>query len=461
MNAIQRGGSRRGRYRLLCLLVVLLSGCTKSDVYPSRPVLLVCPWAAGGGTDRVSRTIAAHLETEAALGVPVNVINATGGKGVTGHSRALSARPDGYTLGMATLELNMMHWSGLTNLSVDDCLPLMSINEDYAALFVLTDARWKTLKELEDEIRRSPKTLTASGTASGGAWHLALAGWLLAADLKVEDVKWISSTGAGPSLQELLSGGFDFVCCSLPEAETLLASGQVRSLGVMSPERAQGYSNVATFAEQGTDWSLGGWRALVLPKGATQDVHATVLAALEKVVTGQTTVGDKTFPQVMEEARFDNTWRSGEELDRFLRDTDQKFGELLTNEAMQSVNEDPFNPHAYPQAIGLLIGLTILAIAIQSIRGQPSDSIDSKSKVITLRGVLSFALILVAIVSYALLAETVGFFLMSMSILIVLSLWMGVRPGIALTTSVLVSAGIYHLFVHGLRVPLPRGWLGW
>lgn len=128
---------------VLGLLVVLSGGCSQSDQYPNRPVLLVCPWAAGGGTDRVSRTIAAHLESE--LGSAVNVINATGGKGVTGHSRAMDARPDGYTIGMATLELNMMHWSGLTSLDVDACQPLMSVNEDYAALFVMADAPWQTL----------------------------------------------------------------------------------------------------------------------------------------------------------------------------------------------------------------------------------------------------------------------------------------------------------------------------
>ena len=68
-------------------------GCGQPKEYPNRPILLVCPWAAGGGTDRCPRTMAAHLETE--LGTAVNVINATGGKGVTGHSRALSARQDG------------------------------------------------------------------------------------------------------------------------------------------------------------------------------------------------------------------------------------------------------------------------------------------------------------------------------------------------------------------------------
>src|SRR5690606_23671838 len=122
------------------------------------------------------------------------------GKGVIGHSRGMQARPDGYTLAMITLELNMMHWSGLTDLTYQDCIPLRSVNEDYAALFVRRDAPWQTLAELESAIRARPGSLKASGTTAGGAWHLALAGWLLAAGLDADDVVWVSSTGAGPSL---------------------------------------------------------------------------------------------------------------------------------------------------------------------------------------------------------------------------------------------------------------------
>ena len=101
-----------------------------------------------------------------------------------------------------TFELNTMHHSGLTDLTHEDYALLASINEDYAALLVRGEARWESLSELENEIRENPRTLTASGTASGGAWHLALAGWLLAADFEADDVVWISSTGAAPSLQD-------------------------------------------------------------------------------------------------------------------------------------------------------------------------------------------------------------------------------------------------------------------
>ena len=77
------------------------SGCRDEGRYPNRPLTLVCPWSKGGGTDTVSRQIAALLETE--LEIPVNVINATGGSGVTGHTRGALAKPDGYTIGVFNL----------------------------------------------------------------------------------------------------------------------------------------------------------------------------------------------------------------------------------------------------------------------------------------------------------------------------------------------------------------------
>jgi tripartite-type tricarboxylate transporter receptor subunit TctC len=95
-----------------------------------------------------------------------NVINATGGAGVTGHTRGALARPDGYTLTTITPELAMMHWRGLTNITFRDFEPLVLVNRDSAALFVRNDAPWRTVGELQQQIREQPGKLKASFTAS-------------------------------------------------------------------------------------------------------------------------------------------------------------------------------------------------------------------------------------------------------------------------------------------------------
>ena len=81
--------------------------------YPDRPITLIVPWGAGGGTDAVARIIASLMEKD--LGQPVNVVNRTGGSGVVGHQAISAAPPDGYTIGIITVEIGMMHWQGLTD----------------------------------------------------------------------------------------------------------------------------------------------------------------------------------------------------------------------------------------------------------------------------------------------------------------------------------------------------------
>ena len=79
--------------------------------YPSRPIQFICPWGAGGGTDRVARMLAVLLEKD--LGQPVTVVNRTGGGGAVGHTAGSTAAPDGHTITIVTVEIIMMHWMGL------------------------------------------------------------------------------------------------------------------------------------------------------------------------------------------------------------------------------------------------------------------------------------------------------------------------------------------------------------
>jgi tripartite-type tricarboxylate transporter receptor subunit TctC len=90
--------------------------------WPNRPVQMICPWAAGGGTDAVVRIVAQLLERE--LGQPFNVVNRTGGSGVVGHAAIAQAAPDGYTLGIITSEICMLHWQGLTEVTYRNFTPL-------------------------------------------------------------------------------------------------------------------------------------------------------------------------------------------------------------------------------------------------------------------------------------------------------------------------------------------------
>lgn len=258
------------------------NGAAGGAAYPRKTITLICPWAAGGGTDRLSRFMADQLQKQ--LGKPVVVMNRTGGSGAVGHSAGATAPPDGYTVTMATFELSTMHWMGISPLTYQDLEPVIQLNADAAALLVRADSPWESLKDLLDTIRANPGQLKMSGTATGGAWDLARAGFQVAAGLPVDSVLWVPTQGSAPSLVELLGGHIDAVCCSVPEAASQIEAGQLRVLAVMAPERLADVPDVPTVKESGIEWEAVGWRGLAVPKGTPPEIIEVLRSNARQIV---------------------------------------------------------------------------------------------------------------------------------------------------------------------------------
>jgi tripartite-type tricarboxylate transporter receptor subunit TctC len=430
------------------LLFLGLSGCRAEGEFPDRPIFILCPWGAGGGTDRCSRQIAVLLEQD--LGVNVNVINATGGQGVTGHSRGARARPDGYTMTMMTVELNMLHWRGLTDVTHESFVPLALFNRDAAALFVRADAPWQTLQELEGHIKTSPDTLKASGTSQGGIWHLALAGWYAAIGEDPARLSWLSSQGAAPSMTELLAGTVDVVACSLPEAAVQMAAGKVRCLGVMSPERVTPrFPDVPTFEEQGYDWSLGGWRALGVPRDTPEEILDVLVPALKRVVH------TAEFREFMARQGFDWRYEDPKTARATLVHADRALGELIRSDAFASIRRARFGAMVYPSVLALAFGGVLAALVAK--RGLKRTGSDRP----TVKGWVHFAEGIGFVVLFILLVRPVGF-LLTGGVLLGLLFWrLGVSHARATVLAALVVLPVYVVFHILLRVDLPRGLLGW
>ncbi|MGH8248422.1 MAG: tripartite tricarboxylate transporter substrate binding protein, partial [Gammaproteobacteria bacterium] len=212
---------------LLTVALAAVATAGLSADYPVRPVTFIVPWGAGGGTDAVGRMMATLLERD--LGKPVNVVNRTGGSGVVGHQALATAKADGYTIGIVTVEIGMMHHQGLTQLNGASFTPLGMVNIDSASVQVRADAPYRNLGELVAAIKANPGKLKASGTAHGGIWHLSLYGLLH--DLKIEPrtVLWVPSASNAAGLLDLVAGGVDMVPGSHPEARALIEAGKVKS----------------------------------------------------------------------------------------------------------------------------------------------------------------------------------------------------------------------------------------
>jgi len=309
--------SRLGTILLLFSCLVAAAGCGPEGPYPNRTVSIICPWDAGGGTDRVSRFWADALQQE--LGQRFVVVNRTGGSGAVGHQAGASAKPDGYTLTMITFELSTMHRMDISPLTYQDFSCLMQVNADPAAIIVRQDAPWQSLEDFLSDVETNPKKLRMSGTATGGAWDLARVGLLQAAGLPPTSVIWKPTQGAAPSLHELLGGHVDAVCCSVPEAAPQLMSGELRALAVMADERLEEFPDIPTAREVEVDWAAVGWRGLALPKGTPPEIVATLNDACERIASSQ------EYRDFMAKQGFHITLRGPAEFREFLRGQDDQW----------------------------------------------------------------------------------------------------------------------------------------
>lgn len=300
----------------------LLGADSARAAFPERAITLIVPWAAGGGTDAVARQIGAMLERD--LKQPVNVTNRTGGSGVIGHQAIATAAPDGYTIGLITLEINLMHWVGLTDLTFEKYTPIALVNQDPAAIHVKADSPHKTVKDLFAHIKANPNKVVASGTGQGGSWHVALAGLMQADGLSPGSIRWVPSTGAATALTDLAAGGVDFVSCSMPEAEALIKAGRLRSLVFFSPTRAPNFPDVPTTEEAtGHKWHKGVWRGFAAPKGVPQEIVARYETAIKKIWDSQ------EFKDFMNRRGFDMIYLDSARFGEFMKTDNEDNGKAL------------------------------------------------------------------------------------------------------------------------------------
>lgn len=291
--------------------------------YPSRPIQMIVPWGAGGGTDATARIVASLLERD--LGQPFNVVNRTGGSGVVGHSAIATAAADGYTIGMITVEITMMHWQGLTDLKPTSYTPLALMNSDPPGVTVAQNAPFADIRALAEAIRsRPPGSFRASGTGQGGIWHLALVGWLQAMGLRGDHVRWVPSNGAAPAMQELAAGGVDIVTCSIPEARAMIDANRARALAIMAPARNPMFAQVPTLNETlGINYSVGAWRGIAGPRNMPADIANTLGAALKRAFD------NREFQDFMASRGFGTVWGDAAQFAAFMAQSDVSMGEAM------------------------------------------------------------------------------------------------------------------------------------
>jgi len=308
--------------KVLVFALLLAASSAAFAQYPQRPVQLIVPWGAGGGTDATARIIGTLLEKE--LKQPFNVVNRTGGSGVVGHDAIAKATPDGYTIGLITVEITMMHHVGLTQLKHTDYTPIGLVNADPAAINVRADSPYKSVKDLIAAIKANPGKMKASGTGQGGIWHLAIAGLLKQQGIDPNALPWVPSNGAAPGMQDMIAGGVDVVPCSIPEARPMIDAGKARALAIMDANPPALYPNVPTLKKElNSDWAIAAWRVIAAPKGIPAEAQKTLTTALKKVYDS------KEYKDFMASRGFGVIWADPAGTAKFMAQSDDNLGAAL------------------------------------------------------------------------------------------------------------------------------------
>ena len=307
---------------MLAGIGALVIAAAANAAYPERPITLIVPWAAGGGTDATARIIGTLLEKE--VGQPVNVVNRVGGSGVVGHSAIAQAAPDGYTIGIITVEIGMMHWQGLTDLTGASYTPLALVNADPAGVQVAADSPYKTVNDLVAAIKANPGKFKASGTGQGGIWHLAIAGMLKDLNVDPASVAWVPSQGAAPGLLDLVAGGVQIAPVSLPEARAMIDAGKVKSVAVMADKPASLYPDVPTLkAATGSNWTMAAWRGIAAPKNLAPEARDKLVGALQKIVAS------KEYTEFMGKQGYGVIYAAPDDFAKFMAKSDADLGATM------------------------------------------------------------------------------------------------------------------------------------
>jgi len=258
----------------------LLNGpATAQSKYPERPITLLLPYAAGGGTDAIARIFAEKLAQK--LGGSIVVENRPGAGGNLATDATASARPDGYTLligNQGPMVVNIHMFKNMRNDPEQKLEPIALIAD--AGLVVVVNPKkypFTTLKELVDEIKSKPGVMTYGSASNASASHLAT---LMLAHVTGIKARHVPYRGAAPAIGDLIGGHVDFMITTTPSVLGQIEGGTLKALAITSEKRSPVLPNLPTAAEAGVPgYVASAWYGLLGPKGLPADVKAKLETA--------------------------------------------------------------------------------------------------------------------------------------------------------------------------------------
>lgn len=256
----------------LCALA-LAAPVLAQSTFPNKPIEVIVPYPAGGGTDVLARAFSEASRKH--VSQTLLVVNKPGASGAIGWADVINGKPDGYKMVLLATDLMTQPNMGFTKITYEDFMPIARLNYDPAALTVRADAPWNTVEEFIAAAKVPGANTRVGNGGNGSTWHLAAAALEDKTGAKFNHIPY---AGAAPAALALLGGHIEAITVSAAEVYTHVAAGKLKVLGVMSDERIKGFEKVPTLKERGMDISLGTWRGLAVAKTTPPDVVASLRA---------------------------------------------------------------------------------------------------------------------------------------------------------------------------------------
>src|SRR3954464_11266348 len=265
------------RFLLAALAALSFFSPAAAQDYPTRPITMVIPFAAGGPTDVLGRVVAARMGE--ILGQQIVVENATGAGGMTGANRVKIAPPDGYTILLGTVGTQAQ----VQNLSKKplydagkDFQPVALLADVPLVLIVRKDLPVSNIKEFADYTKKNQDQMSFASSGVGAAVHLGTV--LLHSALGV-NVTHVPYRGSAPAMQDLQGGRVDYMTEIVSTAYPQITGGAVKAIAALAPERIKNLPDVPTAKEGGLDVTAYTWNAIFLPNGTPEPIVKKLNAA--------------------------------------------------------------------------------------------------------------------------------------------------------------------------------------
>ncbi len=266
-----------GLFALSALFAGFSSTSEAADAkYPAKPIQLIVPYAAGGGTDAVGRVLAEALKN--VLKQDVVVVNKIGGAGAVGMNEGLRAKPDGYTITMVTREVAILPLLGQAPFKTLDFRFIGNVNVDPEVVVVSPDSPYKTIEDLIAAMKASPGKLKFAAASAPNFY-----GIQLSQEAGVSFVT-VPFQGAAPAMTEILGGRSDFGIYNPGEIKAQVEAGKLRPLAVMAEKRVEGIKDMPTFKERGLNIFCGTYRGIAVPPQTPEDIAKILEDAVAQAV---------------------------------------------------------------------------------------------------------------------------------------------------------------------------------